>query len=97
MNFIAWIISAATIGWLASLLMKSDTPLASNLIVGIFGSAIGHWILEPLTSGILNSGVISREDFVPRPELGMSSALATFFGALALLAILNLVRKGRMR
>ncbi len=92
MSFVTWIISAAAIGWLASVLMKSDTPMASNLIVGIFGSVIGHWILEPLTSGI-----ISHDDLSPRPELGISSALATFLGTLALLAILNLVRKGKMR
>ncbi len=71
--------------------------MASNLIVGVFGSVIGHWILEPLTSGILASSAITHEDLSAGSELGMSSTLGTFFGALALLAILNLVRKGRMR
>ncbi|HTD06880.1 GlsB/YeaQ/YmgE family stress response membrane protein [Undibacterium sp.] len=94
MNFIAWILSAGAIAWFAGLLLKSEMQhgMALNLVVGVFGSALGHWILGPFTSNL-----VSQEHLSSKFELGASSALGTFFGALVLLAILNLIRKGKMR
>jgi uncharacterized membrane protein YeaQ/YmgE (transglycosylase-associated protein family) len=93
MNFIAWIVSTAVIAWLASVLMRSELQnwLALDLVIGVLGSALGHWALDPLALGL------SGQDLHAYASFGLGSALSTFFGALVLLALLNLVRKGRMR
>ncbi len=48
MGIILWIIFGALVGWVASLLMKTDAeqgPLL-NIIVGIVGAVIGGWVMS---------------------------------------------------
>ena len=48
MGIILWIIFGALAGWVASLIMKTDSqqgPLL-NIIVGIVGAVIGGWIMS---------------------------------------------------
>lgn len=46
MNWIVTIVIGGIIGWLASLVMKTDAQmgLIGNVIVGIVGSALGFWL-----------------------------------------------------
>jgi uncharacterized membrane protein YeaQ/YmgE (transglycosylase-associated protein family) len=89
MNFIIWIVIGGIIGWLASLVMKTDAQqgLFLNVVVGIVGALLGGWLLSPL----FGTGTINADDFSPM------SLLVSFLGAVILLAIVNLVFRGRAR
>lgn len=47
MNIILWIVFGGLVGWLASIIMKTDAEMGigSNIIVGILGALIGGWIV----------------------------------------------------
>jgi uncharacterized membrane protein YeaQ/YmgE (transglycosylase-associated protein family) len=89
MNIIIWLIVGGIIGWLASMMMKTDGQqgIILNVVVGIVGAMIGGWLLSPL----LGAGTINQSNF-SLPALAVS-----FLGAVILLAIVNLVRRGRVR
>ena len=55
MGIILWIIFGALVGWIASLIMKTDSQQGAvlNIIIGIVGAVIGGWIMSSLgESGI---------------------------------------------
>ena len=89
MNFILWLIVGGLIGWLASLMMKTDAQqgLLLNVVVGIVGAFIGGWLISPLVGGgsNVNSGI------------SIGSIVVSLIGAIILLAIVNLFRNGRVR
>ncbi|HEY1149731.1 MAG TPA: GlsB/YeaQ/YmgE family stress response membrane protein [Pseudoduganella sp.] len=89
MNFIIWIVIGGIIGWLASLVMKTDAQqgLFLNVIVGIIGALLGGWLLSPL----FGAGTINANDF------SVMSLVVSFLGAVILLAIVNLIFRGRVR
>ena len=89
MNFILWIVVGGIIGWLASLVMKTDAEqgMILNIVVGIIGALLGGWLLAPL----FGTGTINQNDF------SIASLLVSFIGAIVLLAIVNLVRRGTAR
>jgi uncharacterized membrane protein YeaQ/YmgE (transglycosylase-associated protein family) len=88
MNLIVWLVMGGLIGWLASLVMKTDAQqgLLLNIVVGIVGALVGGWLLSPL----LGVGTINDNNF-SIAALGVS-----FLGAIILLAIVNLFRRGRV-
>jgi uncharacterized membrane protein YeaQ/YmgE (transglycosylase-associated protein family) len=88
-NFIIWLIVGGIIGWLASLVMRTDAQqdVILNVIVGIVGSMLGGWLLAPL----LGAGSINQGDFSAR------GLVISFLGAIILLALVNLVRRGTVR
>ncbi len=47
MGLILWIIFGALVGWIASLIMKTDAEQGAllNIIVGIVGALIGGWLM----------------------------------------------------
>jgi uncharacterized membrane protein YeaQ/YmgE (transglycosylase-associated protein family) len=89
MNFIIWLIVGGIIGWLASLMMKTDGQqgIILNVVVGIVGAMLGGWLLSPL----LGAGTINQNNF------SLPALVVSFLGAAILLAIVNLVRRGRVR
>jgi uncharacterized membrane protein YeaQ/YmgE (transglycosylase-associated protein family) len=89
MNFIIWIVVGGILGWLASLVMRTDAQqgMLLNIIVGIVGALLGGWLLAPL----FGTGTINQNDF------SISSLLVSFLGAVVLLAIVNLLRRGTPR
>ncbi len=89
MSFIIWIVIGGIIGWLASLVMKTDAQqgLFLNVVVGIVGALLGGWLLSPL----FGVGTINADDF------SLMSLVVSFLGAVILLAIVNLVFRGRAR
>ena len=89
MNFIIWIVIGGVLGWLASLVMKTDAQqgIFLNVVVGIVGALLGGWLLSPL----FGTGTINTDDF------SVLSLVVSFLGAVVLLAIVNLVFRGRVR
>jgi uncharacterized membrane protein YeaQ/YmgE (transglycosylase-associated protein family) len=89
MNFISWIIVGGILGWLASLVMKTDAQqgIILNIIVGIVGAFLGGLLLAPL----FGTGTINQDNF------SLPSLLVSFLGAIILLLIVNLIRRGMPR
>lgn len=89
MNFIIWIVMGGIMGWLASMVMKTDAQqgIFLNIVVGIVGAFLGGLLLAPL----FGTGTINQDNF------SVSSLLVSFLGALILLAIVNLFRRGSVR
>jgi uncharacterized membrane protein YeaQ/YmgE (transglycosylase-associated protein family) len=89
MNFIIWIVVGGILGWLASLIMRTDAQqgLLLNIVVGIIGALLGGWLLAPL----FGTGTINQNDF------SIGSLLVSLLGAIILLAIVNLFRRGTPR
>jgi uncharacterized membrane protein YeaQ/YmgE (transglycosylase-associated protein family) len=88
-NFIVWIIVGGIIGWVASLIMRTDAQQGTllNIIVGIVGAFLAGLILTPLFGiGSINSGNFS-----------LPALLISLLGAVILLAIVNLFRRGSVR
>ena len=89
MNFIIWLVVGGLIGWVASMIMKTDAQqgVILNVVVGIVGSMLGGWFIASL----LGSGTVNSNDF---SVMGLISSL---IGAVILLAIVNLFRRGSVR
>lgn len=88
MNFIIWLIVGGIVGWLASLVMKTDASqgIFLNIVVGIVGAFLGGLLISPLIGvGTINQGI------------SIASIGVSLLGAIILLAIINLVRRGRVR
>lgn len=82
-NLIVWIIVGAIAGWLASMVMKTNSQqgLLEDIIVGIVGGFIGGILLNALNVGGAVTG------------LNITSILTAFIGAIVLLAGLRMVRR----
>ena len=89
MGIIILIIVGGILGWLASMVMRTDAQqgVLLNVVVGIVGALLAGLLLNPLIGG----GSITQGDF------SVSSLLVSFLGAVVLLAIVNLVRRGSVR
>ncbi|HEX8404583.1 MAG TPA: GlsB/YeaQ/YmgE family stress response membrane protein [Duganella sp.] len=89
MNFIGWIIIGGLLGWIASKVMNTDAQqgIILNVVVGIIGAFLGGLVIAPL----LGTGTINDGDF------SLGSLGVSFLGAIILLAIANLVFRGRTR
>jgi uncharacterized membrane protein YeaQ/YmgE (transglycosylase-associated protein family) len=83
-NFLIWIIAGAVIGWVASLIMRTNSRqgLIADIIVGIVGAFVGGYFLSP----IFNVGTINEGDF------SLPALLVSLGGAVILLAISKLFR-----
>jgi uncharacterized membrane protein YeaQ/YmgE (transglycosylase-associated protein family) len=87
LGIIIAIIIGGIIGWLASIVMRTDAQqgIFLNIIVGVVGSFLGNII-----AGFFGYGA-SLTTFQPL------ALLWTFIGAVVLLGIVNLVRRGQVR
>lgn len=89
MNFVIWLVVGGVLGWIASILMKTDRQqgIILNVVVGVVGSMVAGWLITPLV-GI---GTISQEVF------SFPAMLVSLLGAVVLLGIFNVVRRGSVR
>lgn len=83
-GLLVWLVIGGVVGWLASIVMRTDAQqgIFLNVIVGIVGAFIGGLLF----GGSINNGTITPMTF-----------LVSLLGAIILLAIVNLVRRGAMR
>jgi uncharacterized membrane protein YeaQ/YmgE (transglycosylase-associated protein family) len=84
-GLIVWLVIGGVVGWLASIVMRTDGQqgIFLNIIVGIVGAFLGGWLFS---TGDINDGVVTPTTFI-----------VSLVGAILLLAVVNLVRRGSMR
>ena len=89
MNLIILLIVGGIIGWVASMIMRTDAQqgIFLNIVVGIVGAMLAGFIVTPLIGGasIMDGGI------------NIQSILISLVGAIILLAIVNLFRRGTAR
>ena len=83
-GLLLWLVIGGIVGWLASVVMRTDASqgIVMNVVVGIVGAFIGSLLF----GGSINSGVVTINTF-----------LISVLGAIILLAVVNLVRRGAVR
>jgi len=88
MGWIIALIVGGVAGWLASMVMNRDASMGIvlNIIVGCIGSLIGNALSGPLL-GVRGSV----------QEFSLQGLIIAFVGAVVLLAIVNLLKRGRVR
>lgn len=86
MNLIIWLIAGGIIGWIASLMMGTDAQqgILLNIIVGVVGAFLAGMLLTPL----FGVGTINQDNF------SLPAMLVSLVGAVILLAIVNVFRRG---
>jgi uncharacterized membrane protein YeaQ/YmgE (transglycosylase-associated protein family) len=84
MNIILWLIVGGIVGWLASIVMRTDAQqgILLNIIVGIAGAFLAGLLFN---RGTINDG------------LTVGTFLISLLGAIVLLAVVNLFRRRAIR
>jgi uncharacterized membrane protein YeaQ/YmgE (transglycosylase-associated protein family) len=88
MGIIVWLVVGGVVGWLASIVMRTDGQqgLLLNVVVGIVGALLAGFVVSPLLGiGTINQG------------LSIGTFLVSLVGAIILLAVVNLFRRGSVR
>jgi uncharacterized membrane protein YeaQ/YmgE (transglycosylase-associated protein family) len=85
MGLILWLVIGGVVGWLASIVMRTDAQqgIFLNIVVGIVGAFLGGLVFS---GGNINNAPLTVYTF-----------LTSLVGAIILLAIVNLVRRGSLR
>ena len=86
MNILIYLIVAAVIGWVATVIMHDNSNLLINIIVAVLGAFLAGYFLSP----IFHVGTINDAFTVP-------TMLLTLVGAIILLAVFNLFHGRGMR
>ena len=89
MNFIIWLVIGGIIGWIASKVMNTDAQqgVVLNVVVGIIGAFLGGMLISPL----VGVPTINQDAF------SLGAMLVSLVGAIILLAIVSLFRRGKAR
>jgi len=88
MGILVWLIVGGVVGWLASIIMRTDGQqgILLNVVVGIVGALLAGFVVSPMLGiGTINDGI------------SVATFLVSLVGAVILLAIVNLFRRGRVR
>ena len=89
MRLIILLVVGGLIGWVASMIMRTDGQqgIILNIVVGIVGSLLAGYVVTPLIGGApITSGGIS-----------LTTVMVSLLGAIVLLALINLFRRGSVR
>ena len=81
MGIIIWLVIGGVVGWLAGMIMRDNNGILLNIVVGIVGAAIAGFLF----GGSINDAIT------------ISTFIYSLIGAIILLAIVNLVRRGTVR
>jgi len=89
-NFIIALIVGGIIGWLASKVMNTDAQqgIFLNIIVGCVGSILGRFLFSVFTGGTAH---------LTDAPFNIMTLVVAFGGAVVLLGVINLIRRGRVR
>ncbi len=86
MGLLSWLVLGGLAGWVASIIMRRNASMGiiANIIVGIVGALIGGFIMN----------LLGGQDIT---GFNLSSFLIALLGSVVLLAIINLISRGRAR
>lgn len=89
MGILVLILTGGLLGWLASIVMRTDAQqgILLNIVVGVAGALIAGFLINPIVGG----GNIMAGDY------SASSIIVSFVGSIVLLAVVNLVRRNALR
>jgi uncharacterized membrane protein YeaQ/YmgE (transglycosylase-associated protein family) len=89
MNFIIWLVIGGIIGWLASILMKTNDKqvMVLNVTIGFIGAMFGGWFITPTV----------RVDTINEYNFSMAGMLVSLVGAAILLVIVDLSLRSSVR
>jgi len=82
-NLIVWLVAGALIGWLAGIVMHDQGGLVINIVVGVVGALI--------------AGLLMNQPTINQSVFNLNALVVSLIGAIVLLAVVNLVRRGRLR
>jgi uncharacterized membrane protein YeaQ/YmgE (transglycosylase-associated protein family) len=86
-NILIYLLVAAVIGWIATMIMRDRSNLLINIIVAVIGGFIAGYFLTPFFKiSPIGVGAIS-----------LPAMLITLLGSIILLAVVNLFRRGSAR
>lgn len=90
MGLIVALIIGGIIGWLASIVMRTNAQqgILLNIVVGIVGSLIGSFLL---------GGFFGADGNILNSPLDGGTLIAAFLGAVILLAVVNLFTRRAVR
>ena len=83
MGIIIWLIVGGVCGWLAGIIMRDQGGIIFNVVIGIVGAAIAGFLFGG--GADINAGIT------------IQSFVYSLIGAVILLAIVNLIRRGTVR
>jgi len=88
MTFLVWLMLGVVIGYLGSLIMRSDADRGAILstAAGILGALLAGRLLAPFVGGGPTQGFFS-----------LSAVLVSLLGAVVLVGLVNVLRRGRIR
>ena len=81
MNIFAVILVGLIAGWLASKIMKTNTSLFAELLLGIAGGIVGGWIYQLITGTKLFG------------EFNLWSIIVSLLGAILVIVIFRLIKR----
>ncbi len=88
-SFLVWIVMGAVVGWLASLLMKTDSSQGTilNIAVGIVGAFVGGFLFRALgfSGANINEGI------------SVYGVVVSLVGAVVVIAAAQLLQRGTRR
>jgi uncharacterized membrane protein YeaQ/YmgE (transglycosylase-associated protein family) len=89
MNLIIMLIVGGVLGWLASMIMRTDGQqgILLNVVVGIVGAILAGYLLTPFLGG----------SSITTGALDIKSLAVSLLGAIVLLGVVNLIRRGSVR
>ncbi|MFZ1654209.1 MAG: GlsB/YeaQ/YmgE family stress response membrane protein [Candidatus Moraniibacteriota bacterium] len=82
MSFLIYIIFGGLVGWVASMVMKTDDQqgILLNIVIGIVGSVLGSWLV-----GFFGYGGVSG--------FNLQSFIVALIGAVVLIALIKALRR----
>jgi uncharacterized membrane protein YeaQ/YmgE (transglycosylase-associated protein family) len=89
MGIIIMLVVGGVLGWIASMLMRTDGQqgIFLNIVIGIVGAVLSGYFVTPFLGGAS----------ITTGSFDMKSLVVSLLGALILLAIINLIRRGNVR
>lgn len=83
-NLIAWLVVGGIVGWIASLIMKTDAQqgVFLNIVVGVVGAGIAGFLISPMV------GVPS----INENAFSLGAFVVSLIGAVILLGVVRMLR-----